>query len=263
MKTKLSVAIASLAVFLSIVIPTAHADTFTFSGAITSGGNEFQYYTLIAFPYQFAQGTILTTINGSTSYNRGQPPLSVSPSSGGTATTYSLNAAFMNVPSAFPMSLASNFGSGAIVTNALTVYDDIQSVSGVATPRTFIPGAFALSDRLEFDYETVTVLDGDRSIIERLFIVLFDSSASALDSGIIPHAIKLNSFDYMRFEYSISQEYLGLPSGESYIAGNIVKSAAVSPVPEPSTWAMMILGFCGLGFMAYHRKRYGNALATT
>jgi hypothetical protein len=28
----------------------------------------------------------------------------------------------------------------------------------------------------------------------------------------------------------------------------------VSPVPEPSTWAMMILGFCGLGFMAYRQK---------
>ena len=29
---------------------------------------------------------------------------------------------------------------------------------------------------------------------------------------------------------------------------------AVSAVPEPSTWAMMILGFCGLGFLAYRRK---------
>ena len=28
----------------------------------------------------------------------------------------------------------------------------------------------------------------------------------------------------------------------------------VSAVPEPSTWAMMILGFAGLGFMAYRRK---------
>lgn len=27
-----------------------------------------------------------------------------------------------------------------------------------------------------------------------------------------------------------------------------------SGVPEGSTWAMMILGFCGLGFMAYRRK---------
>ena len=28
----------------------------------------------------------------------------------------------------------------------------------------------------------------------------------------------------------------------------------ISPVPEPSTWAMMILGFVGLGFLAYRRK---------
>jgi hypothetical protein len=31
-------------------------------------------------------------------------------------------------------------------------------------------------------------------------------------------------------------------------------------VPEPSTWAMMILGFCGVGFMAYRRKPSGPAL---
>jgi PEP-CTERM motif len=30
--------------------------------------------------------------------------------------------------------------------------------------------------------------------------------------------------------------------------------SAVSTVPEPSTWAMMILGFCGLGFMVYRKK---------
>jgi outer membrane lipase/esterase len=30
--------------------------------------------------------------------------------------------------------------------------------------------------------------------------------------------------------------------------------AQVTAVPEPSTWAMMILGFAGVGFMAYRRK---------
>ena len=29
---------------------------------------------------------------------------------------------------------------------------------------------------------------------------------------------------------------------------------SVSAVPEPSTWAMMILGFAGVGFMAYRRR---------
>jgi hypothetical protein len=28
----------------------------------------------------------------------------------------------------------------------------------------------------------------------------------------------------------------------------------IGGVPEPSTWAMMILGFAGVGFMAYRRK---------
>ena len=34
----------------------------------------------------------------------------------------------------------------------------------------------------------------------------------------------------------------------------------VSAVPEPSTWAMMILGFCGVGLMAYRRKQNGPLL---
>ena len=33
-----------------------------------------------------------------------------------------------------------------------------------------------------------------------------------------------------------------------------------APVPEPSTWAMMILGFAGVGFLAY-RRRYHIAAA--
>ena len=33
--------------------------------------------------------------------------------------------------------------------------------------------------------------------------------------------------------------------------------AVAAAVPEPSTWAMMLLGFCGLGFIA-HRRRFRN-----
>jgi PEP-CTERM motif len=40
-------------------------------------------------------------------------------------------------------------------------------------------------------------------------------------------------------------------SGGNNLAGEFTLAAAV---PEPSTWAMMILGFCGLGFMTYRRK---------
>jgi Protein of unknown function (DUF642)/PEP-CTERM motif len=36
--------------------------------------------------------------------------------------------------------------------------------------------------------------------------------------------------------------------------GVLLDSVSVAAVPEPSTWAMMILGFMGVGFMAYRRK---------
>lgn len=35
----------------------------------------------------------------------------------------------------------------------------------------------------------------------------------------------------------------------------------VAAVPEPSTWAMMIIGFAGVGFMAYRRKSKSTAMA--
>jgi hypothetical protein len=33
-------------------------------------------------------------------------------------------------------------------------------------------------------------------------------------------------------------------------------AVVIAPVPEPSTWAMMILGFFGIGFMAYRRRAH-------
>jgi hypothetical protein len=48
----------------------------------------------------------------------------------------------------------------------------------------------------------------------------------------------------------------GIP-GEGFLSGTLTLAAAV---PEPSTWAMMVLGFCGVGFMAYRRKQNGPAL---
>jgi len=38
------------------------------------------------------------------------------------------------------------------------------------------------------------------------------------------------------------------------LTGTFSNITTIAPVPEPSTWAMMILGFCGVGFMAYRRR---------
>jgi hypothetical protein len=44
----------------------------------------------------------------------------------------------------------------------------------------------------------------------------------------------------------------GLCPGAATCTGLV--GSTVSAVPEPSTWAMMILGFMGVGFIAYRRK---------
>jgi PEP-CTERM motif len=50
-----------------------------------------------------------------------------------------------------------------------------------------------------------------------------------------------------------------VPSGNAYgeetSIGFGVGTFAMTPVPEPSTWAMMTLGFAGLGLLAYRRAK--------
>jgi hypothetical protein len=42
--------------------------------------------------------------------------------------------------------------------------------------------------------------------------------------------------------------------GDLSLGSWLVRDSLQSAVPEPSTWAMMIVGFCGLGWLAYRRK---------
>ena len=46
------------------------------------------------------------------------------------------------------------------------------------------------------------------------------------------------------------QPWAGFPTAGFWTAS----FPTVAAVPEPSTWAMMLLGFAGVGFMAYRRK---------
>jgi PEP-CTERM motif len=54
-------------------------------------------------------------------------------------------------------------------------------------------------------------------------------------------------------ESTVETEFSGAPI--FVVSGTITEGPGIAPaVPEPSTWAMMILGYAGIGFMAYRRK---------
>jgi hypothetical protein len=66
-----------------------------------------------------------------------------------------------------------------------------------------------------------------------------------LDLGLTQALLNLNS--------GFSQTQIITGSDRWLALSAIGTISAVSPVPEPSTLAMMILGFCRLGFMAYRQ----------
>lgn len=49
--------------------------------------------------------------------------------------------------------------------------------------------------------------------------------------------------------------------GTGVVSYDTVTATLAPAVPEPSTWAMMIPGFCGLGFLAYRRKSKPTMMA--
>jgi PEP-CTERM motif len=53
--------------------------------------------------------------------------------------------------------------------------------------------------------------------------------------------------------FDITMTLTGVPGSDRPITDEIFVQVG-SGVPEPSTWAMMILGFAGIGFMTYRRR---------
>ena len=48
--------------------------------------------------------------------------------------------------------------------------------------------------------------------------------------------------------------FFGIIDGSTLSGRTYMPTGSVAAVPEPSTWAMVILGFAGVGFMKYRRK---------
>jgi hypothetical protein len=61
---------------------------------------------------------------------------------------------------------------------------------------------------------------------------------------------------------SVCDQFLVGETNGASISGPVTMSVTFpSAVPEPSTWAMLILGFAGLGFMAYRRTSKPSLMA--
>jgi PEP-CTERM motif len=55
---------------------------------------------------------------------------------------------------------------------------------------------------------------------------------------------------------------LAIPEPELFGANYFIHSSLDAPVPEPSTWAMMLIGFAGLCIAGYRASRKSSSVAT-
>lgn len=61
---------------------------------------------------------------------------------------------------------------------------------------------------------------------------------------------EVGSADFFQYLAAASSDWLSA-DGEGV---RLFVEGTVSAVPEPSTWGMMLMGFCGVGFLAYRRR---------
>jgi hypothetical protein len=60
------------------------------------------------------------------------------------------------------------------------------------------------------------------------------------------------------FDEIVFSSMTGFKEMKHFEISDLMKDAVINPtgtVPEPSTWAMMLLGIAGLGFAGYRRAR--------
>jgi len=84
------------------------------------------------------------------------------------------------------------------------------------------------------------------------YIVFLTNSTTGLAIPVFDTGLGNGVYDYAStFSNLTGNPYASL-TGEDI--GVLFSSDAVSAVPEPSTWAMLLLGFAGIGFITYRRN---------
>jgi hypothetical protein len=196
-----------------------------------------------------AQAAILLSIGGtgtgSTNYDFTGPP----PPPG---TTFNLGTGSIQTTT-IPNTSVTPFGLTPVGANYLAV--QAGAGSSFTFPITSNLTYFGLLWGSVDNYNTITFsgIGGTQSFT--------GSNVLAADPTLVNHSTGANGTDYVNFSnFGPGFNTVTFTAGQpAFELANV--SYTVSAVPEPATWAMMILGFLGIGLISYRRRNtasYGN-----
>jgi hypothetical protein len=99
-------------------------------------------------------------------------------------------------------------------------------------------------------YSEYLILDGSGQV-SNWFFFLHEGNLTILTKG--KDITQQGPYFYRDYE-DLATTRGGFTLVDNYNHPGTWAAPHISAVPEPSTWAMMILGFAGVGFMAYRSK---------
>lgn len=144
-------------------------------------------------------------------------------------------------------------GTGNPLTSNATNSPIIQYETGITgvntTTGAFTGGTVTAFNLVSFDFATNQSAIG-AEIEGLLGGVVVDTLNTSLNTGTGwgTETLNWNNIDTLQFVYAGSQGALSIRN---------IDITTTSAVPEPATWAMLLLGFVGVGVTAYRRKLNG------
>jgi hypothetical protein len=186
--------------------------------------------------------------------------MKLSPTLGAIAFAIAIASAPANAAVLFSGNTEGCFGTGCvpIIANPSFAHLSFSSTtfSNISAGTTFDLGSFSLGNGT-FTYDesfdllvsfTAPVGSGSKQFVSEIDGHVHGNGADIpLTVTFDPSELAFNGFTLL------VNDLPGIGTGDPVELTGVITAA----VPEPSTWAMMILGFCGIGFMTYRRKQSG------
>jgi hypothetical protein len=156
--------------------------------------------------------------------------------------------------------------SGAL--NGVFFFNDLLTLTGTADPANITISSGVFFNQLSLSFSVAGV--GGGTFTDTTSVVANPGSTRAGFSDITADSLIFFTTDNPAFSSFDLSTSIGPITGSPVFnvtlqgttvgplliesSGDATFTAVASGVPEPSTWAMLLLGFAGIGFMAYRRK---------